>query len=613
MKTIPEIKFGFSDAENYRRRENKDLFNQIFLRTDALEGLIKRNIFFLVGEKGTGKTAYAVYLSNSPYKGNLSTHHFIRETDYHKFISLKQQNHLSLSDYTDIWKVILYLLLSDDIYSSSTKAGFGFANPKLSEIRKAVDEYYNSAFASEIPIALQFVENSSRAAKLVAKYTNANAELGSSASNTSTMNFDRFQTNLLFLKRKFEDCLSSIKLKDSHTLFVDGIDIRPSSVPYPEYLDCVKGLANAVWSINNDFFPKIRDSQGRLKVVLLLRPDIFNSLGLQNRNTKLNDNSVVLDWTTNYTTHRTSNLFRLADRMFSAQQLAPYPEGVCWDYYFPFDATNVRDSHGHYTSFISFLRYSLHRPRDILTALDLLGDLYDKKQARQNFAYEDLFTSDFKRQYGEYLLGEIKDSLSFYYDESEFEMFLKFFEYLDGSSRFTYEKYLDSFDRFTSYLAIQGESKPSFMKSAEEFLQFLFDQNVLCYIEHTIDESFIRWCFQERTPSNISPKVKTEVDYEIHYGLANVLNTGKPFRNRRPRPSAAKANNSPIYSYGHVKSYNPEKKYGFITQDGLPVDIYFAFSSVAGSPKIVRGQSLRYVLSKDAKGRLEATDIVANE
>ena len=94
MKPIADVIFGFSDAENYRRRENKELFNKIFLRTDALDKLCQKNIFFLVGDKGTGKTAYAVYLSNSPYRGNIAAHRFIRETDYQKFMSLKEANNL---------------------------------------------------------------------------------------------------------------------------------------------------------------------------------------------------------------------------------------------------------------------------------------------------------------------------------------------------------------------------------------------------------------------------------------------------------------------------------------------------------------------------------------
>ena len=190
----------------------------------------------------------------------------------------------------------------------------------------------------------------------------------------------------------------------------------------------------------------IRDFTGRMRVVLLVRPDIFNSLGLQNRNTKLRDNSVILDWKTTYEVHRSSNIFKMADRLFSAQQDHVMSSGACWDHYFPFDASTVDysiDRHRKYhTSFIVLLRYSFHRPRDILTILDILQQLHTSTgNPRRVFNYEDLFTPDFRRSYGDYALGEIKDSLSFYYDVAEFDAFLKFFEYLDGRHKFTYEQY----------------------------------------------------------------------------------------------------------------------------------------------------------------------------
>ncbi|WP_374133306.1 hypothetical protein [Sphingomonas sp. 28-62-20] len=115
MKSLNELTFGFTDAENYRRRENKNLFSQIFLRTEALDGLTDPSTFFLVGEKGTGKTAYAVYLSNTPSWDKFYAHRFIRETDYTKFISLKNTQSLGLSEYVDIWKVIIYLMMAGSI------------------------------------------------------------------------------------------------------------------------------------------------------------------------------------------------------------------------------------------------------------------------------------------------------------------------------------------------------------------------------------------------------------------------------------------------------------------------------------------------------------------
>jgi hypothetical protein len=212
MKPISEIEFGFSDAENYRRRENRDLFNRIFLRTADLDKLCQRNVFFLVGEKGTGKTAYAVYLSNSPYKNHISTHRYVRQTDYQKFMSLKRTRQLTLSDYTDIWRVTLYLLLSGAIYQHAATSSFLLHYLRFKALKDAIDEYYNNAFSPEIPTALQFVEHSRRAAELVAKHYPGEAKLEIGSQRTTKPLEHHFQTDLLFLQKQFEEALSSLKL-----------------------------------------------------------------------------------------------------------------------------------------------------------------------------------------------------------------------------------------------------------------------------------------------------------------------------------------------------------------------------------------------------------------
>jgi cold shock CspA family protein len=626
MKPLSKIVFGFSDAENYRRRENKDLFNQIFLRTAELEQLGERNIFFLVGEKGTGKTAYAVYMSNSPYKDQLAIHKYVRQTDYQKFMSLKHSRHLDLSDYADIWKVILYLLLSDHIYQSAGTGDFFRRFLRFSALKAAVDEYYNNAFSPEIPAALQFIEDSTRAATLIAKHSVAEADLKLSTHNTKKTTEHRFQTNLLYLQRQFEAALSSLRLTHSHILFIDGIDIRPDGIPYSAYLECVQGLANAVWSVNNDFFPTIRDSPGRLRVVLLVRPDIFNSLGLQNRNTKLKDNSVILDWRTTYASHRGSPLFLTADRLFAAQQNEPVVAGVSWDHYFPFDAATVYSDQARWSSFIVFLRYSFYRPRDILTILDILQRLYVVSSAPERvFRYGDLFAPEFRRQYGDYLLGEVKDSLSFYYDEKEFEHFLKFFSFLNGKKKFTYDDYCAAYDEFTASMGRQHTPLPDFMRSNEEFLQFLYDLNIICFFEapEAIDggrlseptpQEFIRWCFLERSPTNISPKIKTGLEYEIHYGLANTLNTGTTLRRPRPRINHSDRRTAIVTKsaahYGTVKSYSAEKGFGFIEEPGLPIDIFIGKHVLPHDiGDLRRGDLLQYELEKSRDGRLIAKNV----
>lgn len=530
MKNFSDLNLGYSDAENYKRRENKEFFNSIFVRSDILDNICNESTFFLIGEKGTGKTAYAVYLANNTHRNTSAILSYIRETEYQQFVNLKEQNHLVLSDYTHIWKVIIYLLISEKIaQDDKEKSIFKFA--KFRSIKNAIDDYYENAFSPEIIQAMSFVDHSSLSANLMAQY----AEVGGEFGTERTFSESRFQTNLFYIQRKFEDALRAIKLNHSHVLFIDGIDIRPSSIEYSDYLDCVKGLANAIWSINNDFFSAIKDSPGRMRVVLLVRPDIFDSLGLQNQNNKVRDNSILLDWRTTYAGHRSSMIFELADKLLRVQNSPDLEIGQAWDHYFPYKLPSTAPHIRNYDPpFIPFLRYSLYRPRDIVTMLGILQENYDPNLRDSIVLTADDFNSGkFLRKYAQYLLGEVKDQLSFYYSAKDYEMFLKFFQYLKGEMKFDYREFLEAFDKHKGFMKKNRITQPSFLDSPDIFLQFLYQLNVISYLEDPIDTShrpFISWCFRERTPSNISPKVKAGVRYEIHYGLSRALRVGKSVR-----------------------------------------------------------------------------------
>ena len=112
LKKISELNLGFSDAQNYLQRGNKKMFSSVFVKNSYLEDLLQPHIYFLLGEKGTGKTAYATFLSNSEYKNNKSILKYINGTDYEKFYELKKSKRIDISGYVDIWKTIILLLIS---------------------------------------------------------------------------------------------------------------------------------------------------------------------------------------------------------------------------------------------------------------------------------------------------------------------------------------------------------------------------------------------------------------------------------------------------------------------------------------------------------------------
>lgn len=296
MKNFVDLNLGFGDAENYKKRENKQLLNRYFIRNDELYEILRPSTYFLIGDKGTGKTAYSLYLSNNEFQNTSSYLNHIRETEYVKFIKLKQEKHLTLTDYTNIWKVLIYLLLSQQIRKAEKVNIFSNKYSKFQPLQESIDAFYKSAFTPELIYALNIVEES----KEVAELMHSHFKISGEEKHKESFKESKFQINLLYIQRRFEDALGSLKLEKNHILFIDGIDIRPRNIDFEDYLECVKGLANAIWTLNNDFFSKIRDSKGRLKVVILVRPDIFSQLGLQNLNNKARDNGVLLDWKTIY-------------------------------------------------------------------------------------------------------------------------------------------------------------------------------------------------------------------------------------------------------------------------------------------------------------------------
>lgn len=519
MLKIRDLNMGFNDAENYKRREEKDFFNKIFL-DDNINQILSSSRYFLIGEKGTGKTAYSVYLSNNDRKNTLSSIKYVRETNYRQFISLKKNDSLILSDYTLIWKVIIYLLISCEIQKCINWSNPLNAFNQYKALNDAIKEYHNGAFDPEILNAFEFIANSESSVSFLNKFFNIGAKEDFSRKQVES----KFQTNLQYLKMQFENSFNSIKLKKSFILFIDGMDIRPDGIPQADYIECIKGLAHAVWETNNDFFANIKGLQGNtIKIMLLIRPDIFNKMGLQNQNSKIRDNSVLLEWKTRNKDYEQSNLFKLADKLLSVQQSEDLYPGDAWNYYFPYKSIvkNKKDT----VPFVKYLQYSFFRPRDIISMLDIMKKhSISKNEDESRFNDEDF--EDSRAEYSNYLLGEIRDHLVFYYTEDEYNTFLRFFEELRGDTQFRYNTYLNYYRSYINSLNMVVKKIPPFADTPENFLQFLYDLNIICYIEQSVDENHYYWCYKERNYANMNPKVKKDSFYLIHQGLFKALNLG---------------------------------------------------------------------------------------
>lgn len=526
MKSIENLDLGFTDAQNYGQRANKKKFSEIFVKNSYLDDLLQSQIYFLIGEKGTGKTAYATFLSNGEYKDNKSILKFLSATDYEKFYVLKKQKNLDLTGYVGIWKVIILLLLSKSI-SENDKVVTLFNKSIISDLVNAVDEYYANAFAPEIISALKVIDESEMVAKLISQY----AEIGGNAVSKYEFIETKFQTNLFYIEKKFSDALQKLKLNKSINLFIDGIDVRPDSIPYTDYLECIRGLVTASWILNTELFQNVRDSKGQLRVILLLRPDIYGTLNLQNATNKLLDNAVFLDWRTTYQEYNQSYLYKVATKILSYQQDSTDNLEV-WDSYFPWKLPSTSQNKRNYdTAFMEFLKISLSRPRDILAIMQLLQRKMKKdgNAGTQEFSLSAYQSNEFQNNYSEYFMSSLKDQLSFYYSSVNFGHFLHFFD-LFKESDFTHKVYLENYEKFIDYILTNADEIPEFVEEPERLLQLLYDSNIITAIETNENNNlYFHFSYREKSNANINPKVPigNNVSYRFHYGLYKKAKFGR--------------------------------------------------------------------------------------
>ncbi|WP_186020306.1 P-loop ATPase, Sll1717 family [Burkholderia gladioli] len=548
---MTDLRDPFNDAVNYRSRQEKEFFSQIFLRTSDLFECLKPSIYYLIGEKGSGKTAYAAYLESNDVNGTRCKLSTMTESQYKRFIALKSQGKLEYSDYANIWRPMLLNMMAQMLVEKS-KGFFESISGKFNSIEREISTFNGQALNPEVEVAFEMIseENGS-----IAIGSDKIGKLSIEDKKKVTDHTEQIKHHLLVKESQLKQALEDLKLSRNHILFVDGIDFRPEHVPYYDYLNCVKGIGEAVWQLNTEFFGNIRDSKGRMKVVLLVRPDVFNALNLYNSNSRLRDNSLLLDWSTTERELSESHLFKMTAKFFSRQQEFDANDRDAIDHYLAAD--------GSHSIFKRLLRSSFQKPRDVLTFIKIARAISVRRLDRGNadhFSADIVRRPEFTREYSDYLLGEVRNYSAFYMGQDDFNLYIKFFQYLDGQGEFSYADFVKSFTKFKNWIRGERVRAVEYLRDAQALLQFFYDVNVIGYREALGEESenFVHFSYRERTLTNIAPKIKTAAVLMVNPGVSKALDIGlrlKPStvsdaklvagRRRRHKPQEAKEHGQP--------------------------------------------------------------------
>ena len=314
MKKIEELSKVKGDAfDYYTEGVNADLFEKIFIVDDVLDNIRREDTYFLIGEKGSGKTAYSVYISRQNDSPTDSSIVLVQNTFYQKFINMKKQRMLDLSEMKDVWITLLYLVLAERLkllYSNTFIGGL-----KTKGLTKSIAEFYSNAFKPELVNAFEFIDNASASINEMIKA--GVFSFGNEIENKQQKKYveQSYQISLMKIRDGFEKAFDEFSLSKPYILFVDGVDARPSEIESSLYFDCISALANAVLEINTTVL-----AGKKIKIMPLMRPVVMYHLSIHNMNQKLRENSVLLTWQTSYKSYVRSKLFKIAEKHVISSQ-----------------------------------------------------------------------------------------------------------------------------------------------------------------------------------------------------------------------------------------------------------------------------------------------------
>ena len=544
MQSIPieKLEFGFPDARQYQSPLEIQRFKTTYFPDSRQIDKIKSEpVYFVIGDKGTGKTALATYFINGLDSEITGESIFLQKDDFSRFYNFtKTIPDFDPSDYGEMWKALIELLICYRLATEGQNGGEILADQAQQFINK-INQLSFNAFDFTVFSAFRVLFSQMKGA-------------ARSFLDAETVDNSQFSFYLRSMQSYLTKIISELPSPKKKTfLFIDGLDVRPTEGvgSHEGHIANVTSLINAMWQLNYMGFPGALSE--RYRVIVLVRPDIFERLELQNVNNIWRVNTIQITYPVRFKYYRTSGLFRIADYLLYTQQpYYPKPDyavGECWDSYLPDKFEHMPSSSrlGSRSddSFISILRNTFNRPRDIIYYLDYwrIVAMANNDGKAAYFDPKYTRTPQFRDYFNDYLLGEIRDSLSFHTDVSDYIVFMQFFHHLGQrlpveelpSTRrpgttyrrrgptFSHKDFAEAYAEYIRYLDETKIPVPEMFGRSELFLQLLYELGLVFYEAEGTDYMVWKTYADAKAEGDIRPQVRLDGNFRLHRGLSRAI------------------------------------------------------------------------------------------
>lgn len=185
FKKVSELRTLSTNADDFNQPRNSSdekLFDKVFLKNEFYDLISNQNTYFIVGEKGSGKTAYAVYYCNNKKKG-IAELNRVPPQMFYKFIGLKQRGQLENTPYHEIWENVIMMMILSYIKNDLEKKIYKriFYKKKIERISSFIEKFHKNAYDPNFQAILDVVQSYTEkiTAELSSKLTSPKINVGS--------------------------------------------------------------------------------------------------------------------------------------------------------------------------------------------------------------------------------------------------------------------------------------------------------------------------------------------------------------------------------------------------------------------------------------------------
>lgn len=463
---LKQIDFG--DIDGY----GDPNLDQYFLDNDYWNRVINNKAYFVIGRKGTGKSAiYRMIKEQSLDKGILVENKDFGDFPFEKLLQLDDQNFAKPNQYQSVWENLILNIFAKLIADTPgcTEAGNmyyehieKYAKSCLGDIVVMHKELITRTSRSGVGLNFDFLDGTHEAEESLS--------IGNGQNNISMINsalekliLDYFMT----CENSKKIIIQFDRLDDNYNQYQD----------IEQYYQAIISLFKVVYHLNQEFRLRKIDNA---KVVLYLRSDILKELGKRDaESARWDDYCLEINWAImNKDEWKHSKLMQMIEKRIFASL---HKDNIGFEAIFERNDMDLRSRSGRVQDIFQYMvERTMHRPRDLIQFCK-----YVKKEVEESNNLYFRTIKNAEKHYGHWLVNsEIANEINPVLKNTEplYEL-LK----LLGRRPFTMSDFNDR------YKAIEGLELTS-----EKLVYYLYDVGMIQNIDTSTPQRNYRSSFRNK-------------------------------------------------------------------------------------------------------------------